>query len=144
MRYISLLLCLFTLSCAAADSDWYFGTWEVSDAEFPGMSAMGMEQAETWFGSELTYTPAKVAFRDERCDSPTFTTSSLTGDEFYASYRATLQALGIAGEQVEIVEVGCPDNWIAAGSKMIKAGSDSAYILWDGVFFRVEKQASGS
>lgn len=139
MRYFSILLCFFTLSCAADDSEWYLGGWEVSGAEFPGISAMGMEKAKTWFGSELTYTKEQVAFRGETCDSPVYSSTLLTEGEFYSLYRAKFQGLGIAGDSVELLEVGCPDNWIAVGSTMIKVSDISAYILWDGVFFKVEK-----
>src|SRR5690606_5475658 len=105
MRYINLLLIFLLLSCSADEREWYLGVWQVSDAKFPGISAMGMEEAKVWFGSEAIYTETKVSFRGESCDSPEFTITSLTEDEFFSAYRARFAALGIEGESVEILQV---------------------------------------
>lgn len=142
MRAMMLLLTLFLLSCSADNREWYLGVWKVSDAKFPGISAMGMEEAKVWFGSEASYTKAKVAFRGETCESPEFTLTSLTEDEFFSSYRARFTALGIEGESVEILHVGCPSDWIAPGATLIKVNSNIGYTLWDGVFFKVDKISS--
>lgn|SRR5690606_34503708 len=139
MRFIPLLLIFLLFSCSANENEWYLGAWKVSDAKFPGISAMGMEEAKVWFGSEAIYTKTKVAFRDETCDSPEFKMTSLTEAEFFSSYRATFKQLEIEGESVEILQVGCPANWIAPGSTLIKANSNFGYTLWDGVFFKVDK-----
>jgi|SRR5690554_1047545 hypothetical protein len=142
MRYITLLLMFLLFSCSTPEAKWYLGVWQVSDAKFPGISAMGMDEATVWFGSEASYTETKVSFRDESCDNPKFTITSLTEDEFYSTYRARFKTLGIEGELVEILNVGCPSDWIAPGATLIKANNNSGYTLWDGVFFKVDKISS--
>lgn len=139
MRYAILLLALL-ISSVYAD-EWYLGVWKVTDAKFPGISAMGIGEAKSWFGSEGIYTKGKVTFRDETCDNPKYRIETLTEDGFYSSYRATFQELGIEGKSVEILEVGCPSDWVAAGSTIIRANRKFGYTLWDGVFFKIEKIA---
>lgn len=139
MRCISLLLLFLLLSCSTPEAKWYLGVWKVTDAKFPGISAMGMDEAKAWFGSEVTYTETKVTFRDESCHSPEFTTTLLTEDEFFSAYRATFKALGIEGESVEILHVDCSSSWTSSGATLVKANSNFGYTLWDGVFFKVDK-----
>ncbi|MDR6982401.1 hypothetical protein J2X32_001019 [Rheinheimera pacifica] len=139
MRYISLLLTLFLLSCSSDNSKWYQGHWQVTDAKFPGISAMGMDDAKAWFGTKASYTDTKVSFADEVCDKPQFTLTTLVEAEFYSLYRARFQQLGITGESTEILTVGCPSDWVAPGAILIKAENNTAYTLWDGVFFKLDK-----
>lgn len=139
MRYIIVLLLIFARSAHA--DEWYLGVWKVTDAKFPGISAMGMDDAKKWFGSEAVYNKQKVTFHDETCDNPKYSIETLTEDKFYSSYRATFHELGIEGKSVEILDVGCSSNWVAPGSTIIKANNKSAYTLWDGVFFKIDKVA---
>lgn len=139
MRYINLLIISCLASCSAPESEWYIGVWQVTDAKFPGVSAMGMEEAEEWFGDEATYSNNKVTFRDESCAHPEFQVTSSNAAEFYANFRARFQDLEITGESVEILEVVCSGNWVAPGALLIRATDNTAYTLWDGVFFKLEK-----
>jgi hypothetical protein len=77
MRYIGLLITLFLLSCSADNDKWYLGQWQVTDAKFPGISAMGMDDARAWFGTEASYTDTKVSFADNVCEKPQFTLTAL-------------------------------------------------------------------
>src|SRR5690606_16188643 len=128
--------------CSRTETIWDVGGWQEADAKFPGPSVRGMDEAKVWVGSEASYTETKVSFRDESCDKPKFTVTSLTEDEFYSAYRARFKTLGIEGESVEILHVGCPSDWIAPGATLIKANNNFGYTLWDGVFFKVDKISS--
>ncbi len=135
----SIAIILFLISSSAQASDWYIGDWKVTDAKFPGTSAMDMDEAKVWFGSVATYTKEKVTFRNEICKNPVFKVESLTEYQFLLLYRATFDELRIDGDVVEILDVGCPSDWIAAGSILIKANTSFGYTLWDGVFFKINK-----
>lgn len=135
------LLLMSMLSMSACTSNWYVGEWQVTDAKFPGISAMGMEEAGEWFGSTAIYSESGVSFRNEQCDAPHFGFESLTQDDFRTSYRATFSDLDITGDRVEILHVGCPSAWIAPGATFIQADRGTGYLLWDGVFFKVERNA---
>ena len=74
------------------------------------------------------------------CQNPVYKTERIDSDKFRFLYRASFHELGIQGETVEIIEIGCPGNWIAPGSEIIKVNNDQIYTLWDGVFFLLEKQ----
>lgn len=139
MRYIGLLLTLLLLSCSADNSKWYHGQWQVTDATFPGISAMGMDDAKAWFGTKVTYSDTKVSFAGEVCDKPQFTLTALAEAEFYPLYRARFAQLGITGETADVLTVGCPSEWVAPGAVLIKATGNTAYTLWDGVFFKLDK-----
>lgn len=128
-------------ACAVEQEPWFIGVWHVTEAEFPGMSAMGREEAEAWFGRELYYSHDEVSFKTERCYEPVYSIASLTVDDFYDVYRATFEQLNIVGPEAQILHVGCPEQWTAPGSTLIKVDETSGYMLWDGVFFRVEKAA---
>lgn len=136
MRY--LLLCSFIM-LAGCTTEWYVGEWEVKDAKFPGISAIGMEQARDWFGSRALYSETAVNFRDEYCNNPVFATESLSEAEFQTNYRATFLALDIDGDWVDILHVGCPAEWVSPASTLIRSNSDTAYMLWDGAYFKLEK-----
>ena len=142
---LSLTLILLQICCADAgasgSNDWYLGKWKVIDASFPGISAMDMDEARAWFGSVAVYTNKLVSFREEVCVSPSYKINNLSEGEFYTDYKVTFKQLDIEAKSVDVLEVGCPENWTAAGSALIKADGRSGYLLWDGVFFRVNKIA---
>lgn len=141
MRYV--VLFIFTLLSPGCTSSWYLGVWEVTDARFPGISAMGLEEARTWFGSKAVYSNSKVTFRGERCEAPQFKLESLTEENFRSEYKAAFTDLGIESTSAEILEVRCPSRWIVPASAFIKVNADTGYIVWDGVFFKLEKTAAG-
>lgn len=123
----------------AEPQESYEGVWRITDAKFPGVSAMGMEEAQEWFGSEARLSTSHVSFQDEVCEQPSFHVNTLNESEFYTYYRARFHSLGIENETVDIVEVGCPDYWGVPGSMFVQVSDNLAYLPWDGVFFQVEK-----
>lgn len=123
--------------CASQPDEWFHGTWTVTEATFAPVSALSVDDAEQWFGKQLDYSPGQVRFESEQCTTPTFSTEMLSAFEFYAAYRMSFDALQINGAEVEVLRVGCPHQWISPGSTLIKVDDSSAYILWDGVFFKV-------
>lgn len=134
-----LLLLFLILGASGCASSWYIGEWTVTEARFPGISAMGVDEAREWYGAEAVYAASSVTFRDESCEQPRFTASEMDEAAFTRAYRTTFSALDIEGLSVRIVEVGCPDNWVHPGALLIEAGPESGYIVWDGVFFKMLK-----
>lgn len=139
MRYLILFVCFCVLPGCTQSGTWYEGRWQITDAKFPGVSAMGREEALVWYGSEVRYREDEVSFRDQVCAEPSFSLSRLDEGEFYTHYRARFQNLDIAGDSVEILSISCPAKWTVPGATLIKASDDTAYLPWDGVFFKVTK-----
>jgi len=141
VRVLSLIVVLLLPRCAGSDTDSHMGSWEVTDAKFPGISAMGMSEAREWFGATAVYSASAVTFREERCGDPRFERESLTEEDFRRSYRATFADLDIESPLVEVLHVGCPSNWVSPASTFLQSDRDTGYILWDGVFFKLERVA---
>ncbi|MCK5771481.1 hypothetical protein [Algiphilus sp.] len=136
-RYACLmLLVLFVSGCA---SQWYVGEWEVTGARFPGISAMGVDEAEAWFGARAFYAEERVAFRGTTCGAPAFRVESVDEDAFRSLYRASFAALELEGDAVEVLRVGCPSEWASPAAMLIKVDGGSGYLVWDGVFFEVDR-----
>jgi hypothetical protein len=137
MRYILILLSI--LATSGCTNDWYIGEWTVTDAKFPGISAIGVDEASEWFGSKAIYAESSVSFQGETCSQPQFTVKDVTEAEFRELYRASFLALDIDHSSVEMLEVGCPTSWTYPGATMIKVNANTAYIPWDGTFFKLVK-----
>lgn len=135
--YRCIAIILVMLVASGCTRDWYTGEWTVTEARFPGISAMGLDEAREWYGSQAVYSASSVTFRGRRCEEPRFSVSEMNEAAFRNAYRATFSALDIDGSSVQILEVGCPDGWAHPGALLIEAGPESAYIVWDGVFFKL-------
>ncbi len=138
MKYLLIIFLLLSTSVYASES--IYGTWVVVDSKFVGISAMDLEEAKTWYGNKAIYSKNRASFRDDECSKPVYKTEICDKDDFHFRFRASFQELGLEGEKVEIIVIGCPDNWIAPGSLIIKVNNDHVYTIWDGVFFLLEKQ----
>jgi hypothetical protein len=136
VKYLAFVIIL--ISSFAHSEEWYIGKWEVVDAKFPGMSAMGMSEAKLWFGDIAYYTTSEINFRGEICTSPTFLNSELSKGEFYTYYRASFQQLSITGNSVDVLKVKCKDNSGVVAAGLINTNNGFVYILWDGVFFKLK------
>ncbi|MCH8500629.1 MAG: hypothetical protein LAT77_01825 [Aliidiomarina sp.] len=139
MRFILLFIGLVFLSGCA--KNWYIGEWQVTDVEFPAVSAMSSDEAIEWFGSEANYFESHFSFRDNGCESPRFEPETLTESEFYIAYRTSFSQLNIDRKSVGVLQVICLDNSVYPGSTLIKVADDIVYTPWDGAFFRLEKIA---
>lgn len=142
MRYLIVVLAIFTTSGCA--NTWYMDEWTVTDVKLPGISAIGFDQARQWYGAKALYSDALVTFRDARCEQPQFTVRDMQQAEFHREFRATFAALDIESTSVQVLEVGCPDNWTQPGSTFIQASPDSGYVLWDGAFFKLVRKSKAN
>ncbi len=126
------------LSTTANSDEWYLGKWEVVDAKFPGISAIGKAEAELWFGNIATYSKSKIEFRNNICVAPEYETKELTANKFYSYFSATFKQLEIDGSSTQIINVKCKNSSGIASSDLIKSNDGFAYKLWDGVFFKLK------
>lgn len=135
MRYILILLTL--LATTGCSNEWYIGEWTVNAAKFPGISAIGIDEASEWYGSMAVYSESSVSFQGETCSQPQFVVKEVTEDEFNTLYKTTFSALEIDNSSVQILEVSCSTRWIHPGATLIEVSPYVAYIPWDGVFFKL-------
>jgi len=136
VKYLALVIIL--ISSFAHSEEWYIGKWEVVDAKFPGISAMGMSEAKLWFGDIASYTASEISFRGDICTTPTLQKTELSEDEFYSYYRASFQQLNISGNSVDILNVKCKDSTGAVAAGLISTNNGFVYTLWKGVFFKLK------
>jgi hypothetical protein len=136
VKYLAFVIIL--ISSFAHSEEWYIGKWEVVDAKFPGMSAMGMSEAKLWFGDIASYTISEISFRGDICTSPTLQKTEFSEDEFYSYYRASFQQLGISGKSVDVLKVQCENNSGVVAAGLISTNNGFVYTLWDGVFFKLK------
>ena len=142
MRFLILLFAILATSGCA--NQWYKGEWTVTDVKFPGVSAIGVDEAPQWYVTEALYSDVLVTFRDARCEQPQFTVRELQQGAFQREFRASFAALDIAGSSVQVLEVGCPGSWTEPGSTFIQASPDSGYVLWDGAFIKLVRKSAAS
>jgi hypothetical protein len=110
----------------------------ISGYKMPGISSMSRTEAETWIGKSVHYSIESAGVAGEICGSPTFQMRKVSRLEFYESFKIFPDDLDIDDGEVDLLEIGCPDNWTAPGSLLI-LGSDKLYMIWEGVYFLIEE-----
>jgi hypothetical protein len=118
------------------------GEWRITDKNYcPHICAMDDEQASSYKGRILNYSASAVSNGIDSCSSPTFTIHELTQDQFEAAYRFPPTNIGLTGQVVTEISVGCNDNphWPAFGALILLKDSKTILTLWDGVFFEADR-----
>ncbi len=117
------------------------GTWVVTEHKAPSISAMRKEEADSWVGKIAQYTEQKAAFDREVCESANYKRSAMQIEDLWTGFRISPELLGYKGGPIEIVEVYCGNSeWLIPGSTLVRVGEDRLFIVWDGVFFHLQKR----
>jgi hypothetical protein len=117
------------------------GTWMVIDHKAPGISAMGREEADSWVGKVAQYSNDKASFDGKVCESPIYKQRGMRAEDLYTGFRISPESLGYEDGPIELIEVYCGDReWMTPGSTLIRMGENKLFMVWDGVFFHLEKQ----
>lgn len=135
----ALSVSVLALGCAVQEPAFYEGTWVVTKAYQPGISAHSKEQAAHFLGSSVTYTPQSAKLDQHVCQSPVYKSEKLKVDDFQSSYKVSIQELGFSNDRVTQVTLTCEDGEFSLGSLMLFQENTHAYTLVDGTFFKLEK-----
>lgn len=135
----ALSMSVFALGCAVQEPAFYEGTWVVTKAYQPGVSAHSKKEAEHFLGSSIIYTPQSAKLDQHVCESPIYKSEKLKVDDFQFNYQVSVQELGFSNDSVTQVSLTCEDGESSLGSLMLFQENTNAYTLVDGTFFKLEK-----
>lgn len=118
-----------------------YGTWSIIEHKEPGISAMNPSEIDAWIGKEIHYSKSTALLLAESCQSPTYNQKLISIQEFQSGFHFKPVFLDYTGEVIETINISCgKHDWITPGSSLIWFGREQLYMLWDGVFFRLQKQ----
>ncbi|BFT31779.1 hypothetical protein D210916BOD24_29550 [Alteromonas sp. D210916BOD_24] len=132
-------ICVFTLGCAVQEPAPYEGTWIVTKAYQPGISALSLADAEHYLGRSVTYTSTSAKLDQIQCESPIYDSTTLSNNEFYHHFNASPQALGFSDDSITEVTLSCDNGSENLGSTLVLQEDTLAYTVIDGTFLKLEK-----
>jgi hypothetical protein len=121
------------VSPAAADA-----AWQIVGHRIPGVSALTAGDAARWHGRFIQLQPRRATNGSDTCDAPSYVERTQPAGPFLdLEYRVLPQALDLAADtRLQVIEVSCGGRpWAALGGRLLAAGDDRVYAVWDGVFF---------
>ncbi|MBQ4829061.1 hypothetical protein J8L84_07210 [Alteromonas sp. MMG017] len=130
---------VLTLGCAVQDPAFFEGTWVVTQAYQPGISAHSATEANDVLGSSLVYHADGAQLNQQACESPTYTEEKIDSDQIATSFKIEGNALGFDDGKITQVELSCANGPQALGSVLLFQEHNVAYTVFDGTFFRIEK-----
>lgn len=141
---LSVLMLTAVLLCGCSNKPWYQGQWTVNGFSFGAVSALSEDEAKSWLGKTVMYATTTATFEEAVCEHASYNITELTAQTFSQEYRTTLSALGIKDDTVKMLQVNCADGMVFPGSTLLQVNDTTAYLPWDGVFFKLEKTSSNS
>ncbi|TXR53865.1 hypothetical protein [Reinekea thalattae] len=132
MKYLLLIILVFSVAAAHAEK-WYEGSWVVSDAKFPGISTVGMEDITPLIGTSGVISSSTVTLRESLCTNPVFRESTIDKKDFEFSYRATFKELGFSRGPVSAITISCNNKVEYIYSHLIQ-NNNVTYGVWKGAF----------
>lgn len=139
---LKILMFAVILLCGCSNKPWYQGQWTITGFSFNAVSALSTEEANSWLGKIADYSATTASFEDALCKNASYNMTELTAQTFSQEYRTTLAILGIEDETVNMLQVTCTDNITFPGSTLLQVNDTTAYLPWDGVFFKLEKSTN--
>ena len=132
-------ICALTLGCAVQEPAYYEGTWIVTKAYHVGASVHSTTESEQFLGRSVTYEQTQAKLDQALCESPVYTSQSMTGEDFYAAFGAPPSSLDFSDDSITQVSLACSDNSANIGSTLVFQENSHAYTLVDGTFLKLEK-----
>ena len=133
-------ICLATQGCAMQSED-FEGTWVVTEAIHPGISAMSKTEADDYLGLSLTYLEDQAQLGQRHCASPSYDSSFLKLNDVSQRYKVPAQTLFGTAEKIKSVRITCEGEGDSSpfGKTILFHPGGAAYTVSDGVFFKLEK-----
>ncbi len=127
------------VSCKMKTPETYEGTWVVTDARLPGITAMSKSQADTWLGKSFSYDAERAQLAQESCLAPTYERDTLDLSAFKTTYKVSPDALDFKQGDITRIQLQCNGGERMPGQTLLMQESIVTYLIWDGVFFTLEK-----
>ncbi|XOZ35037.1 hypothetical protein ACMDCT_07330 [Halomonadaceae bacterium KBTZ08] len=128
-----LFLFMFIVAPLANAESWYEGTWKISGAKFPGISAVGMDDISPYIGEVKAISKTSIPLKNSFCKEPLIEESEVSKEDFEFEYRASYEELGFGEGSVKVVSAKCKNKKDFVFSHMIQ-NNGVTYGLWEGVF----------
>ncbi|WP_346795979.1 hypothetical protein R5M92_10950 [Halomonas sp. Bachu 37] len=95
MRTVALFTLFFSLPVVAAENDWLFGSWKITDVRFPGITAMTEQEADEWIGHTIHYNEDSASRNGQVCTDPTYTMDTISAHDFASMNRVSFEMLAL-------------------------------------------------
>jgi hypothetical protein len=132
-------ICAFTLGCAVQEPAFYEGTWVVTKAYNPGISAHSVSESEKFLGRSVTYASDTAKLDQTLCELPVYSTKNISNQDFYAAFKVSPSSLGFSDDKITEVNLSCSEGTDVLGSTLIFQENGNTYTLVDGTFLKLEK-----
>ncbi len=100
-----------TLGCAVQDPAFFEGTWVVTQAYQPGISAQSATEAKEVLGSSLVYHSDGAQLNQQACESPTYAEEKIDSDQIAASFKIALNTADIARRETDTLDTFADSSW---------------------------------
>lgn len=127
------------VSCKSDVAEAYEGTWVITEATLPGITAMSQTEADNWLGKSFSYDTERAQLAQESCLAPTYKRETMDDAAFQAAYRTSRDSLDFVQDDIIRIELKCNDNSLKPGQTLLMQENIVTYMVWDGVFFTLEK-----
>ncbi|WP_414828797.1 hypothetical protein [Alteromonas sp. H39] len=127
------------VSCKTDVPEVYEGTWVVTEATLPGITAMSQTEADSWLGKSFSYNTERAQLAQESCLAPTYKRETMDEETFQSAYRIRRDRLNFEQGDIIRIELQCNDNSLMPGQTLLMQEDVVTYLTWDGVFFMLEK-----
>lgn len=125
-----------------SNSNIFLGDWVINKkiATTP-IYALSDDEIKSYIGKKLSITTSKVSFEKNSYIDPNFKEHTLSDNEFILENKLSLKDLGINAESIKKIDVATKDGslWNSFGNSFILKDSNTIIILWDGIFFELNK-----
>ena len=117
-----------------------FGQWKVHSYKYAsgeGPSKDDPEELTSLIGKDILFSPSRVAIGDTGCYESSLVFASITGEDAFKRLGIQLSDLGIEGSTMRAIRATCSNK--DEGTFIFLLSPDKAKLLWNGVFFDIER-----
>ena len=118
----------------------YRGRWEVVGFRRPQLSVLGDPEAQFWLGAPFELTAERATVGSDTCEVAKAQRQTLSVFDVEMAYNLGKGELGVAGPDVEELDIECRAGDLPWGTTLIKVAPDSLYAPWSGIFLVLQRQ----
>lgn len=135
----SICASVLTLGCAVKEPAFFEGTWVVTNVYQPETIKLNRAEVEGILGSSFVYHNDTAHLNQQQCVSPRYEKRKMNHAEVAQQYNVKANALGFDDRHITQVVLTCGNNTQGLGSVLLFQEHTTAYTVYNGVFYRIEK-----
>ncbi|MDH7578614.1 MAG: hypothetical protein QHH75_12560 [Bacillota bacterium] len=122
--------------------EMFYGQWVIKEhIECGRVSTYTQEDIERLVGKRIAYSVDSACFDNKLCKKPYYKKSIISDNEFFESFYASFDRLGINEKSAIIVDVyidsDCNNLWDSTGSTFLIKDQNTLVLFDDGEFFKL-------